>query len=146
MIGLLLLVAGNVLVRFVPFTSLGWSDEIVEWMFAWLVFICAAALWRENEHFRVDWIPSKLKGRKNYFLHFIIELISLSFLFFFTYQGWRLTLSCDATTPIFKLPYRILYLGIPVSGIIMFGYSLRRVCAHLIGFISSGKNKNREKK
>jgi len=56
-VALLILLSGVVFVRFVPITSLGWSDEIVEWAFAWMVFMGAAALWRDNEHFRVQWLP-----------------------------------------------------------------------------------------
>lgn len=40
-----------------------WSDEIVERAFAWMVFMGAAVLWRNNEHFRVQWLPNKLEGK-----------------------------------------------------------------------------------
>ena len=40
-----LLVSANVLVRFVPVVSLHWFDEIVEMLYAYLVFYGAAALW-----------------------------------------------------------------------------------------------------
>ena len=60
---LLLLLAGNVFVRYFPVAAFYWFDEVVEWMFAWMVFFGAAALWARNEHFRLEWINEKLKGK-----------------------------------------------------------------------------------
>ena len=42
---LTILVSANVLVRFVPVVSLHWFDEIIELLYAYLVFYGAAALW-----------------------------------------------------------------------------------------------------
>lgn len=130
---LLILIAGCVFVRFVPITSFGWSDEIVEGAFAWMVFIGAAALWRDNEHFRVEWLPYKLKGRKiGYILGFVVDLISLSFMLALTYQGWRITMLSQEWTPIFKLPKKLLYVCIPMSGGIMAIYTFRNIFRHVL--------------
>jgi TRAP-type C4-dicarboxylate transport system permease small subunit len=135
---LLLLLAGNVLNRFlVPLSGLhsfsfGWFDEIVEWSFAWMVFFGAAALWREKEHFEVDWLSSKLKGKTGGFLlEVVLELISLSFFLVFTLFSLRLTARADDWTPIFKLPKKLLYLCLPASGILMSLYSVRNLAASL---------------
>jgi len=130
---LLILIAGCVFVRFVPIMSFGWSDEIVEGAFAWMVFIGAAALWRDNEHFRVEWLPHKLKGKKiGYILALVIDLISLSFILVLTYQGWRITMLSQEWTPIFKLPKKLLYVCIPVSGGIMTIYTFRNIFKHVV--------------
>jgi len=51
-----LIISANVFVRFVPVASLHWFDEIVELLYAYLVFYGAAALWISREHFGVgDW-------------------------------------------------------------------------------------------
>ncbi len=133
---LLILLAGNVLNRFVvPLSGLrkfsfGWFDEIVEWSFAWMVFFGAAALWREKEHFIVDWLSSKLKGRTGgYLLSVILDLISLSFFLVFTVYSFRLTARADDWTPIFKIPKKLLYLCLPGSGILMSLYSVRNLFA-----------------
>jgi len=39
LVTLFLLIAAGVFVRFVPITSLGWADEIIELAFAWMVFL-----------------------------------------------------------------------------------------------------------
>lgn len=130
---LLVLLTGNVLFRFVPIMSMGWYDEIVEMLFAWLVFIGAAVLWRENSHFRVEWLPSKLGNRTaGHVLGIIVELISVFFLAVMTHQGLRLTLLANDWTPILKLPKRLLYLDIPIAGSLMIAYGIRNILQHIL--------------
>lgn len=130
---LLMLLSGNVLFRFVPIMSMGWYDEIVEMLFAWLVFIGAAALWRENSHFRVEWLSSKLRNRTaGHVLGVIVELISLFFLVVMTHQGLRLTLLANDWTPILKLSKRLLYVDIPIAGGLMIAYGIRNIVHHIL--------------
>ena len=83
---LLLLLAGNVFVRYFPVAAFYWFDEVVEWMFAWMVFFGAAALWARDEHFRLEWINEKMKGTATGHLVTVgLELISLFFLMIFSY-------------------------------------------------------------
>ena len=129
---LLILLTGNVLFRFVPIMSMGWYDEIVEILFAWLVFIGAAALWRESSHFRVEWIYAKLENRTaGNIIGIIIELLSLFFLIVMTYQGLKLTMMATAWTPILKFPRRVQYVDIPIAGGLMVIYSIRNIGRHI---------------
>ena len=50
---LTLLVSANIFVRFFPVASMHWFDEIIELLYAYLVFYGAAALWISREHFGV---------------------------------------------------------------------------------------------
>jgi TRAP-type C4-dicarboxylate transport system permease small subunit len=116
----------NVFLRFLPVVSLSWFDEVLEGFFAWMVFFGAAALWRENEHFAVTFLPDWLRGsKKGYFLEVSVHLLSILFLVVFTYYSLNLTLRAGDTTPILMMPKRLLYLCMPLSGAIMIGYSLR---------------------
>ena len=82
---LLLLLAGNVLVRYFPVAALYWFDEVVEWVFAWMVFFGAAALWARDEHFRLEWISEKLRHHpKGHLVAAALEVISLIFLLIFS--------------------------------------------------------------
>ncbi len=139
---LLLLLSGNVLFRFVPIISMGWYDEIVEMLFAWLVFIGAAVLWRDNSHFRVDWLYSKIEHRTaGSILGIFIESASLFFLSVMAYQGLRLTMLANDWTPILKLPKRILYIDIPIAGTLMMLYSIRNVVRHVIAMKTTRSNR-----
>jgi TRAP-type C4-dicarboxylate transport system permease small subunit len=131
LVGLLSLISAVVFVRFVPIASLGWSDEIIEFAFAWMVFLCAAALWRERTHFRVEVVTGWLSGSKaGRVLEISLSLISLVFLLVFTYEGALLAMKATDRSPIFEYPRTLWYMVMPISGAIMIGYTIR----DLVGF------------
>lgn len=130
---LLVLLAAGVLVRFAPLFSMGWADEVVELAFAWMVFLGTAALWRENAHIAVTFLPDLLGGtRGGRLLEGLVTLLVLGFLVTFIREGWLLTLEAVGNrTPILELPKPLWYVALPVSGVVMIGYSLRR-CLRLL--------------
>ncbi len=75
----------SMIVRFYPFMSMHWFDEVLELLFAALVFYGAAVVWMEHNHFSVgDWISKfipDVRGRFAYRL--LVELISLVFIAIF---------------------------------------------------------------
>ena len=121
---LLFILAANIVGRFLQLWSIAWFDEIVQGLFAWMVFIGAAALWREGQHFAVAWLGEILKGRARQTLAIFVAAASLIFFCAMTWYGWKLTGGNAALTPILKLPVAWLYACIPLSGLIMLGYSL----------------------
>jgi len=126
LVGLLILICAVVFVRFVPITSMGWTDEIVEFAFAWMVFLCAAGLWRQRTHFRVEVITEWLGGSKaGRVLQILLSVISLVFFLVFTYEGGLLAIKATDRSPIFEFPKTLWYMSIPISGVIMFGYTIR---------------------
>lgn len=135
---LLALLAGNVFVRFFPVAAFFWFDEIVEWAFAWMIFIGAAALWARDEHFRLEWINEKIRGTPTgHLVAAGIECLSLVFIAIFFYQSWQLTALARDWTPVFNLPRRCLYVCMPVSAAIMVVYSLRNVTREVLAFKAS---------
>ena len=130
---LLILLAGNVFVRYVPIMAFYWFDEVVEWAFAWMVFCGAAALWARDDHFKLDWFPTKMQGTRGG--HLVIaglEILSLFFLFIFATQSLRLTILAKDWTPVFNVSKRFLYVCMPISGFIMLGYSVRNVVREIL--------------
>jgi len=134
LVGLLILVSAVVFVRFVPIVSMGWTDEIVEFAFAWMVFLCSAELWRKRTHFRVevitDWLGGSKAGRV---LEIFLSLTALLFLLVFTYEGALLAMKATDRSPIFELPKTLWYMVIPISGAIMIGYTIRDLIAFFRG-------------
>jgi TRAP-type C4-dicarboxylate transport system permease small subunit len=123
---LIVLVTTLILIRFAPLFSLGWADEIVEMAFAWLTFLGTAALWRSRAHFRVDLIPTMLAGtRAGQVLEIVLGVMALAFFVVFTYEGAVLTLRTATPSPILAWPKALWYLSMPISGIIIIGYTIR---------------------
>jgi TRAP-type C4-dicarboxylate transport system permease small subunit len=130
-----LLVSANVFVRFVPVVSLHWFDEILELLYAYLIFYGAAALWITREHFSVgDWISGRiLKGSRTKRLYrAVLEVLVLIFAGVFFYYSLHLTLLAHDVTNVFAIPKSILYSCMPVAGAIMILYSIRNIAVEII--------------
>jgi len=131
---LTILVTANVLVRFIPVMSLHWFDEIIELLFAYLVFYGSAALWINREHFSVgDWIGKKVKNNITHHAYrMVLEILMLLFAAIFFYYSLRLTVLAQDVTNVFGFPKRILYSCLPVSGAIMIVYSVRNIVVEML--------------
>ncbi len=136
---LTLLVSANVFVRFFPVASLHWFDEIIELVYAYLIFYGAAALWISREHFGVgDWIEKRIKqARMRHAYKLIIQLLVMGFALIFFYYSFRLTLLARDVTNVFAIPKRVLYSCLPISGFIMVIYSIRNIAVEVMGITKS---------
>ena len=136
MVALCVVLAGVVLVRFFPVAKLSWSDEVIEWAFAWMVFMGAAALWREKAHFCVDALSCKLEKRiSGTFLALFIETASLIFFLALTHYGYMLAANASDRSPILEWPRPLWYSCIPLAGAIMSLYSVRNLILMIVGML-----------
>lgn len=126
LVSLWFLVAAGVFVRFVPISSMGWADEIIEMAFAWMVFLGAAVLWRGRSHFRVEALPLRLAGKNaGRILEILLSLMAFVFLLIFTYQGGLLSIRATDRSPVLEITKTYFYIIMPISGAIMVGYTIR---------------------
>ncbi len=126
-----ILVTAIVLLRFLPIFPMGWTDEIVELLFAWMVFGGAAELCRQRKHFIVDLIPNMIAGtRTGHVLGIVTQLLALAFLLVLTYEGALLAIQATDRSPVFEYPKTLWYMSIPIAGVIMVAYTVR----DLLGF------------
>ena len=135
---LTVLISANVFVRFFPVVSLHWFDEIIELLYAYLVFYGAAALWITREHFSVgDWISGRLirKPKAIRVYRLVIECLVLVFALIFFYYSQRLTSMAMDVTNVFAIPKKILYSCMPISGLVMAVYSLRNIALEIAGLV-----------
>lgn len=138
---LTILITANVIVRFFPVVSLHWFDEIIEMLYAYLVFYGAAALWILRGHISVgDWIEksiSDLRLRRLY--RAFVELLVLVFAAVFFCYSLRLTVLALDVTNVFAIPKRVLYSCMPIAGALMVIYSLRNIAVELIALGKTGR-------
>lgn len=124
-VGLFLILFVNVVSRYFQIWSFPWLDEMVETLFAVMVFIGIAALWREHEHFRVDWLEGVLGRRSGTYLRIVTILLSAAFLAVMMLKGYDLAARSRAVTPILAVPVAYIYAVIPISAALMLAYSMR---------------------
>ena len=127
-VGLLLLVCALILLRIGIFSvSMAWSDEVIELLFAWMVFLGTAIVWGRREHIVVDLIPQLLAGtRAAWLLEIVGCALALAFLAVFTWQGATFTLQARGnTSPILILPRPLWYVSMPIAGVMMTWHTLR---------------------
>ena len=138
---LTVLITANVVVRFFPVVSLHWFDEIIELLYAYLVFYGAAALWILRGHISVgDWIEKSIGDpRLRRLYRMLMELMVLVFAAVFFYYSLRLTILALDVTNVFAIPKRILYSCMPVAGAIMVVYSLRNIAVETIRTVNPPK-------
>ena len=124
--GIFILISAGMFVRFVPISSMGWADELIEFGFAWMVFLGSAVLWKERTHFRVDlvsnWLAGSEAGRK---LDILVNFFNIAFFLVFTYEAWVLTMRATDPSPILAWPKALWYAVMPVSGVVLVGYTMR---------------------
>jgi TRAP-type C4-dicarboxylate transport system permease small subunit len=126
--GLFAVITLVVATRLGGFGSPAWSDEIVEFMMAWLIFIGAAGLWRRGEHFRVDLLEQLSRNPLTRTrLAIAVELLCVGFLAVLTYYGGFFAFLATDTSPTFSLPLVYWYASMPVSTGLMLAYSLARL-------------------
>jgi TRAP-type C4-dicarboxylate transport system permease small subunit len=147
-VALTLILSANVFVRYVPIISLHWLDEIVEMLFAALVFYGAAAVWILKGHFSAgDWIGKRLKNpRAKSALRLVIDLISFFFIAVFVRYSLNLVMRSLETTAVFQIPKKVLYSCMPASACVMAMYSLKYVVMDIMGIIKPSARGEGERK
>ncbi len=124
----------NIIVRFLPFMSMHWFDEILELLYGALIFYGAAAVWINHGHFSVgDWLSKRLHSvaaRMAY--RFLVELCSLVFMAIFLKYAFDLTLSTEEQTTVFSMSKKWLYVCMPITGAIMVIYSVKNMALALL--------------
>ncbi len=120
----------QVLVRFVFKYPLPWTEEIARIAFVYCVFIGATIAVRENSHLNVDFLLVILPKRVARAAVIVGMLLVGVFLAFVTWQGTVLVIATGVQmTPVMQLPFKYLYLILPVSGALMLLYLVSNLLA-----------------
>ncbi len=138
---LTLILTANVLVRYVPVTSMHWLDEIVEMAFAGMVFYGAAAVWIQKGHFSAgNWIEKRLPSlRAQAAFRLFVDAVSLVFIGIFFKYSLDLTMRSVEVTAVFLIPKKVLYACMPISSLIMVAYSLKFIVLEVMQIVNPKK-------
>lgn len=113
----------QVLIRFVFKYPLPWTEEVARIAFVYCIFVGATIAVRENSHLHVDALLVALPKKAARALVFLGMILVGVFLAFVTWQGIVLVRATGVQmTPVMQIPFKHLYLVLPVSGAIMLLY------------------------
>lgn len=128
---MVILVFGNVVLRYGFNSGLAVSDELSRWLFVWITFMGAVVAIKEGTHLGTDTLIARLsvRGRKICFV--IANLLMLFCCVLMAIGTWRLVVMNLATTsPVMELSQAIFYgcgmFGALVGGV-MLAYRMWRL-------------------
>lgn len=113
----------QVLVRFVLKYPLPWTEEVSRLSFVYSIFVGATIAVREKTHINVDVVLVALPARIARAMKLLGTALVAVFLCFVIWQGVVFIRATGIQmTPVLQIPFRHLYLVIPVSGALMLLY------------------------
>ncbi len=124
----------QVLIRFVFKYPLPWTEEVARIAFVYCVFIGATIAVRQNSHLHVDALLVVLPKKVASALVFLGMLLVGVFLVSVTWQGIVLVRATGVQmTPVMQVPFKHLYLILPISGALMLLFLAANMLALLRG-------------
>ena len=95
------------------------TEEFMRYMLIWASMIGSAYCFYKDKHLALDLIKDKLKGTPAMCLSVFIEVCILAFLLVvFVYGGGRMAISSTNYSPVMNIPFKVLYIVLPLSGIL----------------------------
>ena len=113
----------QVIARYIFNNPFSWSEEMARYIQVWMILLVSSICVRKNAHFAIDYLTYKLNFRYKKILDIVVNLILLFYIFIITTYGWRIVVtifSFGQTSPAMLMPLYLIYLAIPVSGVLMF--------------------------
>ena len=119
------------------------TDEFLRYVLIWASMIGSAYCFYKDKHLALDLVKGRAKGAFNVFLSVFIEAAIVFFVgYVFVYGGWKLTANATNVSSVMRIPFKLLYSILPISGIFII---LARVLKYVQLFLDS-KEKERRKR
>jgi len=118
----------QVFTRYLSDTPSSFTDELSRYLMIWLGILGAAYVSGKNMHVAIDYLPSKLNEKSRKRLAIFVHLVVLLFAFFaLVIGGSRLvyiSYILGQTTAALGMPLAVVYLVLPLSGLLIVYYKL----------------------
>ncbi len=131
LVGFMSMMVVNVLwqvaTRFLLRNPSSFTEEIARYLLVWVGILGGAYAVGKRIHLAIDLLPSKLEGRRKAALELFIEVCTFVFAALVLVVGgsglvW-LTLDLGQASAALQIPLGLIYLVLPISGILMMFYS-----------------------
>ncbi|MCZ0874817.1 TRAP transporter small permease [Peribacillus frigoritolerans] len=114
---MVVLVFGNVVLRYFFNSGITWSEEMSRYLFIWLTFLGAIGAFKNKEHLGVDMVIKRLPNKMKKVVLVISDLMMLFVLLLILDGSWKMTMiNIDSAAPATGMPLAFVYgTGILVS-------------------------------
>jgi TRAP-type C4-dicarboxylate transport system permease small subunit len=115
---IVLLIFGNVIMRYVFNASLSWGEELTLWFFVWFVWLAVSFAFQKREHVRITLLRDLFSERVRLYADIVIDLLVLAFLVMLTIECVKLIMLpfvASQNSVVLGLPIPILYASAPVG-------------------------------
>lgn len=118
----------QVFTRFVTGDPSSFTDELARYLMIWIGVLGAAYVSGRNLHVAIDILPARSNKRRQKVLKAIVYSLVILFVFFaFVIGGTRLvyiSYVLGQQSPALQLPLAVVYLIIPISGLLIMYYKI----------------------
>lgn len=137
---MVIMVFGNVVLRYVFNSGIAASEEISRWLFVWLTFLGAIVALKENSHLGTDMLVSRLPlwGKK---LCLVLGHVLMLYITWLLFSGAlaQTKINWDVEAPVTGAPMAIIYLAGVVFAVCAGVLLLRQLWLALSGQLSESE-------
>lgn len=92
-------------------------DEFLRYILIWASMIGSAYCFYRDEHLALDLVKDRVQGPAAIALTVFIEAAIVFFVIYvFIYGGLRMTMSANNASSVMRIPFKLLYSVMPISG------------------------------
>lgn len=117
------------------------SEELLTYSFTWMSLLACAFVFGKRDHMRMGFLADKITGKKKKWLEAAIDLLSFAFAtVVMVYGGISITrLTMIQTTASLQVPMGLIYIIVPVSGLLIMFFSLVNALEMIFNSSEEGK-------
>jgi len=107
---MVVLVFGNVVMRYAFNSGITLSEELARWLFVWLTFLGAIVALKENEHLGTDMLVSRVGPRARRALLLVAQALMFYSCWLLGQGSWaQVRINADVQAPVSGLPVALFY-------------------------------------
>jgi TRAP-type transport system small permease protein len=125
---LCVVVFAAVVARYVLQNPLIWSEEVVIYLFTWVVFLGSTILYKDKKHISIGLVAQMLPRTLRNVLDIFGGLLILAFLILLLHQGYILfQMNADIPSITIPVPVGIATVSLPIMALLMIYYNIRHM-------------------
>jgi TRAP-type C4-dicarboxylate transport system permease small subunit len=131
MVLMFLATVANVVARYLFNSPIQWAEEFSRYAFIWIVFLGAVVCTKHKRHIGIDSVVKVLPAPVQPWVNLAADLITSALMVIIIWYGGLLTRNATQMTATLNVPQYVIYIVVPVSGVLGLLYSLGDFRSHL---------------